>query len=210
MPQPTEESFLKDVANHSLEILKDDGVYRHLRLSNHGSWDMRFDIVTWPGYLAYSGDMGCFVFSRLDDMFEFFRTDRRDKDHLGINLSYWGEKLEAVERSGDSGVYKEFSEEKLKERIEETLDQWKEDYELDQDEMEELRFNVDVDILDNLDQGPGVAFDHLNRFSYPVGGHIFEFTDSWEWNYREYTYRYIWCCYALAWAIKKYDEVKNG
>jgi hypothetical protein len=76
--------------------------------------------------------------------------------------------------------------------------------------MEELRFNVDVDILDNLDQGPGVAFDHLNRFSYPVGGHIFEFTDSWEWNYREYTYRYIWCCYALAWAIKKYDEVKNG
>ena len=31
--------------------------------------DGTFDIVTWPGYLCYSGDMGCFVFTRLPDMF---------------------------------------------------------------------------------------------------------------------------------------------
>ena len=93
--ESTEADFLKDVAAHEMEILRDDGVYRHIRFKKPGTWCMHFDLVTWPGYLAYSGDMGCYVFSRLNDMFEFFRTDReylqRDGRQLCINLCYWSE-----------------------------------------------------------------------------------------------------------------------
>ncbi len=39
---------------------------------------MALTLSAWPGHPAYAGDMGSFVFARLDDMFQFFRTDRRD------------------------------------------------------------------------------------------------------------------------------------
>jgi hypothetical protein len=85
--RPSEQSFLKDIANHQLEILLDNGVYRHLRFkANANSWNMWFDVVTWPGFLAYSGDMGCFVFTRIADMFEFFRSNKADG--LPINQGY--------------------------------------------------------------------------------------------------------------------------
>lgn len=89
----TEEGFLEDIKNHKLNILKDDGLYRHLVFKRPCTNCCRFDIVTYPGYLVISGDMGCQVFSRLTDMFEFFRTDDRDfnKNRSGglrINPSY--------------------------------------------------------------------------------------------------------------------------
>ena len=58
--------FQHDIATHQVVILRDDGVYRHIRFKRPTTMCMHFDLVTWPGYLCYSGDMGCFVFSRLD------------------------------------------------------------------------------------------------------------------------------------------------
>jgi hypothetical protein len=59
---------------------------------------MGFDVVTWPGHLSISGDMGCFVFTRVDDMFTFFRG-HEDAPNLGYSAK-WGEmtleKLEQV------------------------------------------------------------------------------------------------------------------
>jgi hypothetical protein len=208
MSQPTEESFLKDVANHSIKILKDDGVYRHLQFSNNGSWNQRFDIVTWSGYLAYSGDMGCFVFSRLNDMFEFFRTDRRYKDRLGINLGYWGEKLEAVDRDGYDSNFREFSSEKFEELVNEHTKEWIADYSLTEDQTDELWEWVKEDVLRRSDN-EHEAHESLRDFSCKIEGHTFEFSDTWEWDLREYTYRFIWCCYALTWGIQMYDKVKE-
>jgi hypothetical protein len=34
------------------------------------------------------------------------------------------------------------------------------------------------------------------------------FADSWEANFQSYTYRYVWCCLALVWAVKTYDASK--
>ena len=50
-------------------VLRDDGVYRHIRFKKPGTGCMHFDLVTWPGYLCYSGDMGCYVFCRLNARF---------------------------------------------------------------------------------------------------------------------------------------------
>jgi len=209
MTQPTEESFRKDVSNHSMKILKDDGVYRHLQFSNNGSWNQRFDIVTWPGYLAYSGDMGCFVFSRLSDMFEFFRTDRRDGDRLGINLSYWSEKLEAVDRNGCPPGATQFSPEKFRETVKEHIEKWIEEYNLSEIEAQELVFEVEDQVTSRADNGEDDARHALSGFDFGIGDDTFQFRDTWEWNFDEYTYRFIWCCYALAWGIQMYDKAKE-
>lgn len=76
-----ESRFLADVKDHKISIVRDDGVYRHVRFAKPETVCMHFDLITWPGYLAYVGDMGAFTFTRLRDMFEFFRGDH--KPNLG-------------------------------------------------------------------------------------------------------------------------------
>lgn len=65
--------FLINTANHTMKIHRDDGIYRHLEFSRNGSNSYRFDLVTWPGYLCVTGDMGTWTFSRIADMFDFSR-----------------------------------------------------------------------------------------------------------------------------------------
>lgn len=92
MPQkPAQEEFLKSVSEHKMTVLLDRGTHRHLHFSN-GSFNQHFILTTWPGYLCISGDMGCYVFRRLKDMFCFFRGE-------GINVQYWAEKCEAESRA---------------------------------------------------------------------------------------------------------------
>ena len=74
-----DEQFLRDVAEHTMTVIREDGVSRHIRFAKPGTSCMHFDLITWPGYLCYTGDMGTYVFQRLTDMFEFFRTDREYK-----------------------------------------------------------------------------------------------------------------------------------
>jgi hypothetical protein len=79
--------FLEDIKNHKAVIELDNGLFRSIKCSNNGSSVYAFRIVTWPGHLCIDGDMGCLVFARTRDMFEFFRG--------GINHHYWTEKLQA-------------------------------------------------------------------------------------------------------------------
>lgn len=219
MKQLTEEMFLKDVAKHEMAVLMDNGIYRHLRLKQPGSSTMWFDIVTWPGFLAYSGDMGSFVFSRLNDMFQFFRSDSK-KDGLGINLSYWGEKLEAVDRSGRTSNHRQYSEDRLREQVEDQIRSWIEEhegpYEASEEETakakkafeDELREVVEDEVYRYFDDGEHEARRAVRDFSATVCGEDYQFSDSWEWDCEEYTLRFIWCCYALAWSIRNYDNSK--
>lgn len=83
--------FLMDTAFHRLEIIRDDGLYRHLRMQQPGTSNYYYDVITWPGYLTVTGDMGTWTFSRIADMFDFFGAWEG-----GINTHYWSEKLELV------------------------------------------------------------------------------------------------------------------
>ena len=229
--QPTEESFLKDVENHKMTVLLDNGVYRHLRFSS-GSFNMQFDIVTYPWHLVFSGDMGCFVFSRLDDMFEFFRcdwiNDRKD-GKLRINPSYWGEKLEAVDRRGRESGHIIFSPDSLREHVEQVIKDWVENcdtpYDCSKKEEKaarkvfetELREAINEDVYRYLDDGEHEARKALNDFSFTQESKRFDrtpreyqFSDTWEWDCTDYTYHYVWCCYSLAWSIQQYDKFKDG
>jgi hypothetical protein len=195
-PVPSEDQFLKDVAEHVMTVVRDDGVHRHLRFAKPGTGCMHFDIVTYPGHLVYSGDMGCYVFSRLQDMFEFFRVRPRDEEpgRLHINLGYWAEKLEATDKPDG---HHEYSADRFRRRVNDVLD----DIEADQD----LRDAVQEYVLDYADEGEVRARDALDQFEHN-GRRLF--TDTWEWDLTEYTFRFTWCCYALAWSIQQYDAAK--
>ena len=58
-------SFLADTQDHKLSILKDDGVYRHIKVSKPNEGSYHYYITTWPWHLCISGDMGTWVFSRV-------------------------------------------------------------------------------------------------------------------------------------------------
>jgi len=47
-----------DLAEHVVTVLHSDGLYRHWRCQKPGTGMMGFDIVTWPGSLCFTGDMG--------------------------------------------------------------------------------------------------------------------------------------------------------
>ena len=188
----TEESFLRDVREHRMTVLHDSGVYRHVRFAKPGTSTMQFDIVTWPGYLSFSGDMGAYVFSRLRDMFEFFRGSTVGP--IEVNLAYWAEKCRAVDR--DSGI-REYSPERFREQIE----RWLEDAEAS----EECRAAVQSEVLCHADEGESAARKAADDFAYADG---FAFTDFWEADCSEWTARYVWCCYALSWAVRQYDAVR--
>lgn len=181
-------NFRKDTSRHSMAVLKDDGVYRHLSFSDNGSSVFRFDLVTWPGYLCYCGDMGEFVFSRCDDMFAFFR-----RGDGGINPGYWSEKVQA---SGRDGV-KAYSPNKAKQ----VLVGWVEDLE-DQGLVESVR----DDLFGAADDGEHSLRQAVEDFN---DEHDSPFMDFFEADLTDYSYRFLWCCYAIVWGIKQYDEYKT-
>jgi hypothetical protein len=38
----------------------------------------------------------------------------------------------------------------------------------------------------------------------------FRFHDTWEWNFRNYDWWFVWACHAILWGIRQYDAVKAG
>lgn len=209
----TESQFLKEVQDHKMTVIKDDGVHRHIRFAKPGTSCMHFDLTTWPGYLCYSGDMGTYVFSRLRDMFEFFRTDReyaqRRGMKLAINRSYWAEKLQAIDRDG----VKKFDEEKFNANVLRYLKGWLRDHRdaTTKEERRELWDEVMFDVIGADGDGGGYRKQcAAHDFSHKVNANVreFSFQDFYEYDCESYTHRFDWCCYALAWGIQQYDDAK--
>lgn len=213
-----QETFLRDVAGHAMTVIRNDGVSRHVRFAKPGTGCMHFDLITWPGHLCYTGDMGTYVFQRLHDMFEFFRTDRmhrRDPEKLAINLRYWTEKLIAVDGSRGGGKVKVFDGDKFKCAVNEYRVQWmrdaKERGSLDKEGRRELWEAVDDEVLCHIEDGGERAQIAAYDFSHQEGRYdpdkpSWSFQDLFEHDFTEYTHSIVWCCYALAWGVKQFDN----
>jgi len=201
----SEEEFLRDVAKHKMYVMHDDGIYRHLRFRNPDTSIHWFDIVTWPGSLSISGDMGCYVFSRLDDMFQFFRRDGAG-DKLYINIEYWAEKLEAQAygRRGDSvkrwdkGKFERAIRERYAEHVRAEMSRIP-------TACEELRADIENDLLSCSDDEHAAM-----EAAYNFDSHGLRFEDFVEVDFTEWTTHFIWCLYAIAWGIRKYDAAPVG
>ncbi|MEX0141999.1 hypothetical protein MRBLMS1_002840 [Massilia sp. LMS1-1-1.1] len=215
----SEERFLRDVAKHEMTVIRDDGVHRHIRFKQPDSSNMFFDLVTWPGFLCYSGDMGAYVFQRTQDMFGFFRKNGRLD---GIDRRYWAEKIEAADNTGVT----RHSHDEFTRQINDWVDQQAEGDKPGDDEPEqlalwaeayaELRAEVESEVL-SADSNEVRCFDAANDFTHAGDAWKafhgpdakFEFTDFWEVDTKEYTPRFLWCCYALAWGIEQYDAAQR-
>jgi hypothetical protein len=189
----TIETFLKDIEKHTLKIIKDDGLYRHIICSDNGSPYYKFEIVTFPEYLVYVGDMGSFVFERTNDMFCFFR-----RKELEINSYYWAEKVVAETIHG--GIRK-FSVEEFRNNVIEYTKQYldlEENIEIPKGIMKEIKPLLHAE--DEWECVTSMRDFHSN---------LIQFNDFWESSCNKETYHYIWCCYAIVWAIQQYDRQKG-
>ena len=195
----TEDRFLKDVAAHIMTIELDQGVHRSIRFGQPGTSCMHFRLTTWPGHLAFSGDMGTFVFERLADMFQFFRARPEDGEKVPINIGYWMEKCEAQDTRG-AGM-REFDMDRVKERVKEAHHEHFEN--LRSQEARDCWEAIKDQIL-RCDPNEVRVYDALNDFEHEG----FRFRDVWEWRMTRPTYRMIWCLYAISWGIQQYDAAK--
>jgi hypothetical protein len=192
--------FEYDIKEHEVQIIRDDGVNRHVRFRRPGTSCMYFDLVTWPHRLVYTGDMGDYVFSRIDDMFEFFRNARP-------NYSYWAEKVLASD-GREGGLY-EFSIEAFRENVLDYVTEYFDGGE----PPEELMSQIEWEIFNEAENYGNALPGHIamSAFSYrlPDGTEFrFDMCDLGGTS-DVYTYRYMWACNAIPWAIEQYDQLKG-
>lgn len=195
-----------------LTVLRDDGLYRHLRFRNPKSSLYWFDLVTWPGALAIRGDMGNYMFARIEDMFEFFGDHRPGY----INPGYWAEKCVS---SGDDP--QEYSAEVFTTYV---LDDFADDLYLaigylydEHDRTDDPEQAADAarkwwDIWEALEHDvlgyvhdEQEAYDAVSRFHHDD----YEFVDTWDWDFRTYGYRFLVCLHAIVWGIHQYRAYKE-
>ncbi|CAM6986303.1 hypothetical protein ACT3N0_06575 [Citrobacter portucalensis] len=211
----TSNRFLVDTAFHRMEIIRDDGLYRHLRMKQPGTSCYYFDIITWPGYLTVTGDMGTWTFSRIADMFNFF--GRWDGE---INIGYWSEKLEAgAGCSARELLAKDFDEdefcESLKEYFSEYLegnethdsggdDEWNDDGISDSDKRN-IR-EIVSDLCSANFSNEHDAYQAVYDADWPEGFSAWDICDGL--TFKTYTSHFRWILFAITWAISKYHNTK--
>ena len=186
--------FQQETAAHEMRTVLDQGLHRHLTFKAPGTFACGFHITTWPGYLCISGDMGCYVFARLPDMFEFFRGAR-------INPQYWAEKLQADNRSNG---HKEFSRELFVAAVVRDFRQWEFDSGADRlQAFRDLRRSGPLSRRDDYGSPQDAIAEALSYTCFVSGN---DFADFWEHDVEDYTFHFLWCCHAIRWAIERYDE----
>jgi hypothetical protein len=213
----TKESFLRDVADHVVEVIRNEGVNRHIRFRKPGTMCFHFDLITWPGYLCYTGDMGTYVFRRLEDMFQFFRTKPyANRDPLDqIDRRYWAEKLEATNKHGG---HLEFDKDTFQREITEQRRKLFVEHGKDMAPVDRQEFWSSLeDVKHAADEGEHRTFSEVQDWSFtyykprlhttskePV--RVYLSTDEFP-SCKTYTYYFLWCCYALAWGIQQFDAL---
>lgn len=211
------QQFHKQTSEHQLEVISEaihisGGIYRHLRVKKPGTRIYGFDIMTWPGYLAITGDLGSAMFTRSPDMLAFFRPGRGDAPADGglyINPSYWAEKC-----SANDGPIKEFNEELLRAVLRERFDEYIEEQDQDVPNWETAKASL-WNLLENDIIGCSAstyeAVENMRTFrprsTYTVSFSDFEFSDPGEYatSMEDYTARFIYRLLAIALAVKLFD-----
>lgn len=209
---PTEKQFSKEIAEHKVAIIRDDGVDRHIRCQRPGTRVYGFDILTWDGHLLITGDMGSWWFARTTDMFKFFRSNGHHGNSYPINPDYWSEKLLAADCSGrKDGGATEFNQDVFAKRIKHfSYEHMRSPHRIREFSSHEKRRDfltkVKEEVISEAYNGEVAAFNAA--YNYERGGE-FIFADFWEVDCRSYRHHLIWCMHAIVWTIQQYDALKS-
>lgn len=191
------EDFLRDVQKHTMTVALDNGVYRHVRFRQPQNSNMWFDLVTWPGVLTIHGDMGTWTFSRVPDMFTFFRDDK-----LRINQDYWAEKLQHGVHGGRDGA-KIFNDDLFRSQLIDHL----ENHDLEPEDRECVVQALRDEVL-NRDNKYDLMISARDFCCRLEDGSKFSFDPCELPSGKEYAYHFVWCLYAIVWGIQQYDAIQ--
>lgn len=193
------ERFLKDVAEHEMTVVLDteDG-HRHLQFRRPGTGFFWFDLICWPGTLAIRSDMGDFMLARERDMFAWVEHCRGN-----INPGYWSEKVRAGkdlvrEHTPGDDALRAYVGDVVEVLYDHIGDLLKDDPQKDDPlkvacEIVDLAFEA----IDWGDALRDVEVKGIQPFSdFDPGDHL------------DYTWQWIWCCWAMAWGIAQYRAAR--
>lgn len=227
--QAAKARFDTDTTDHQMTVLHDDGLYRHLHFQAPDTGFYWFDVITWPGVLTLRGDMGTWTFARTDDMLQFFRGS---SGLTRINPGYWGEKLQGGNTSGNQSC-EEYDGDLFTEVVNQEVNDFLESRDWPFDVREQLVADVRDNVLeDRYGNTPPASEDlareavdgyefettHATEASQAMADALgavtvetsyrFEFTDAWEWDLKQPSTHFLWCCWAIVHAVAAYDAHK--
>lgn len=191
-------SFYEYTKGYNVKIENDNGFHRCILFTTPGTSEGYFRIITAPGVLIITGDYGDFIFSRNSDMIDFFGdTSVEPRFH------YWKEKVVA-------GKTENFSREVFMESVYQEFKDWAEGENLPLSKADALMKAFRGQSFDVEDET--TAFQAWNDFDasevFGDGELTFPSGYLFEGSYREITFHYAWCCYAVQWATEQYRNLK--
>jgi hypothetical protein len=152
--------------------------------------------------LTIHGDMGTWTFSRLPDMFEFFRSH---DGKLRINESYWAEKLRGGVHGGRDSS-RVWDEDYFAERL---IGQLSDYYSLEQSDLEAVTKAAQEEVL--VGENEHELMSAAAGFSHQLSdGRKFQFDTCELPDGKVYAYHFVWCLYAIVWGIRSWDERAKG
>lgn len=200
--------FLDDTKNHVMKIIREDGIYRHIRFGVPGSSYYQYDLVTWPGHLCMVGDMGEWVFERTEDMFYFFKRPDSpycNEQKVYTNPQYWMEKLRASKNPPEAWNL-EYWTSRVRTGFADYYDVEESEIEA-HEEWESFQDDVIGASVDERTQEVEL-YDALQEWKDSKGKQPFQ--DAWEWDFNIPTDQYMWAIMAISWGIETYFKSKES
>ena len=205
-------SFAKETTEHEMTILHDDGLYRHLRFQKPGTRMFGYDVVTWPGHVSITGDMGDSVLARDMDMLNFLAGPDPLADG-SISFSYFAEKVVA-----NSGSKEHWNPQFLEEHLRGAWLEHCESQEVSPDSPEAINWWESLkDKILNASDDWGNSDEHAQReaLSHWESSKKRDFTgvrlsDTWEWDCKDLDYHLYWRLIALRVAANRYFAATEG
>lgn len=187
--------FARETRDHEMRVVLDAGLHRHLMFFSPATDLYRFDLITWPNHLVIRGDGPNFMFAVYPtaDMFRLFRESANDG---GINAGYWQEKVLA-------GQVKDWSEGKFQNWLVQQAAK-------DDDRYPGLMDAVFAQILrsdEHSTEYRGTAEYAVASFDH--GDYRLRLPDRWEESFEDYSWEYLWACYAIVDGIARYDAARK-
>lgn len=203
-----EERFASEADGATMTVVKDDGVHRHLSFQfPKASWGP-CEVVTWPGALTLRGGLGCWSFTRVEDMFEFFRPSR---NVTRVNPTYWVQKLVP----GSGSEVKEYDEDRARAYVRQAVAEAGKRYEHITPEYADdwlfsdwcgADYSTEAGLMRTLGRFEGRADADRSTSSLLNDGAASEFAfPVHEWDLYRYSDWFLLACVVLPWTIEQYD-----
>lgn len=218
------QDFVSQTEEHQLTVLREDGLYRHMRMSAPGTSMWSWTVNTFPGYLTVVGDIADgYTFSRIEDMLNFFELGARSWNYYAdgapcIDFRYWAEKLSGG-RSSNMRVYSQKSflasvtdimeqDEDLGLEMENEIRAEALECEGDSETVVKLlaeaqKIKSDRDAL--IEDARYHAENENDAYEW-LNDHPKHFTDIFDIDIRTWDRHFVYACYAIALTVKKYRE----